>query len=92
MTEARYPAEQAQAGTLAGRFAGTFTGAWPPVGIHSLNDSAVAQSTTCFDMANLYAHIFQLTLVDIGSANGMLALLATTAAIGNDPSFLEVPS
>jgi hypothetical protein len=69
--------------------AGTFTGSWPPVRIPSVNDGAAAQATTCFDMANLYAHIFQQTLVDADSSNDMLAILATTAAVGNDPSFMD---
>jgi hypothetical protein len=69
--------------------AGTFTGAWPAVRIPSVNDGDSAQATTCFDMANLYAHIFQQTLVDADSSNTMLAMLATSAAVGDDPSFLD---
>jgi hypothetical protein len=40
-------------------------------------------------MANLYAHIIQKTLVDPGSSNEMYNILFVTAAVGNDPSFLD---
>lgn len=75
--------------------AGTFTGAQPPVRIPSVNDGTVAQGTTCFDLANLYAHIFQGTLVPVpGSdpspfSSDMLAMLAVTADVGDDPSFMD---
>lgn len=69
--------------------AGTFTGSLPAVRIHSENDDDVAQATTCFDMANLYAHMFQQTLVDSGSSTEMLNMLFVTAAVGDDPSYLD---
>jgi beta-lactamase family protein len=69
--------------------AGTFTGALPPVRIPCLNDGPTAQGTTCFDMANLYAHIFQGTLVNNDSSNDMLAMLGTSASVGPDPSFMD---
>ncbi|WRZ87940.1 hypothetical protein OHB54_01965 [Streptomyces sp. NBC_01007] len=69
--------------------AGTFTAALPAVLIPSVNDGMVAQASTCFDMANLYAHIIRRTLVDPGSSNFMHALLATSASVGDDPSFLD---
>jgi hypothetical protein len=82
----------AQAGVW---LAGTFTGAMPPVRIPSVNDGPIAQGTTCFDLANLYAHLFQGTLVPVqGSAASpfsgeMLAVLAVTADVGADPSFMD---
>ncbi|MEU0853356.1 hypothetical protein ABZ387_36365 [Streptomyces flaveolus] len=69
--------------------AGTFTGSLPPVLIPSVNDGKVAQASTCFDMANLYAHIIRRTLVDPDSSNFMHALLATSAGGGDDISFLD---
>ncbi|MEU2062485.1 hypothetical protein [Streptomyces sp. NPDC013455] len=69
--------------------AGTFTGALPAVRIPSVNDGMVAQASTCFDMANLYAHIVRRTLVDAESSNLMHALLATSAFVGDDPSYLD---
>ncbi|MFE1257352.1 hypothetical protein, partial [Streptomyces fungicidicus] len=69
--------------------AGTFTGSLPAVDIPSVNDAMVAQASTCFDMANLYAHIMRRTLVDFGSSNFMYALLGTSAFAGDDPSFLD---
>ncbi|WP_192582869.1 hypothetical protein [Streptomyces triticiradicis] len=69
--------------------AGTFTGSLPVVRIPSVNDGMVAQASTCFDMANLYAHIVRRTLVDPGSSNFMHALLATSASVGDDPSYLD---
>ncbi|MFD6274613.1 hypothetical protein ACFWFI_03345 [Streptomyces sp. NPDC060209] len=69
--------------------AGTFTGSLPAVVIPSVNDGMVAQASTCFDMANLYAHIIRRTLVDSGSSNFMHALLGTSASVGDDPSFLD---
>jgi hypothetical protein len=33
--------------------------------------------------------MFQKTLVDASSSNDMLALLATSASVGDDPSFLD---
>ncbi|MFI6600187.1 serine hydrolase [Nonomuraea sp. NPDC050536] len=69
--------------------AGTFTQALTAVRIPSANDGQVAQATTCFDMANLYAHIFSGTLVDQASSNDMLAILATSATVGDDPSYMD---
>jgi len=69
--------------------AGTFTGSLPAIRIPSVNDDDVAQATTCFDMANLYAHMFQQTLVDSVSSTEMLNMLFVSAAVGNDPSFLD---
>ncbi|MFJ9448633.1 hypothetical protein ACIRRH_43635 [Kitasatospora sp. NPDC101235] len=69
--------------------AGTFTGSLPAVRIPSVNDGMVAQASTCFDMANLYAHIVRRTLVDPGSSQFMHALLATSASVGDDPSYLD---
>ncbi|MEU9743402.1 hypothetical protein AB0E12_29890 [Micromonospora chersina] len=69
--------------------AGTFVGAMPAVRVPSVNDGPVAQATTCFDMANLYAHIFQGTLVNNDSSRNMLAMLATGAAVGDEPSYMD---
>ena len=69
--------------------AGTFAGLLTPINIPSINDGLVAQATTCFDMANLFAHIFQKTLVDTDSSQEMLNILFTTAAVGNDESFMD---
>ncbi|MFD5317689.1 hypothetical protein [Streptomyces sp. NPDC127098] len=69
--------------------AGTFTGALTAVRIPSVNDGMVAQASTCFDMANPYAHIVRRTLVDPVSSNLMHALLATSASVGDDPSYLD---
>ncbi|MBL1068043.1 hypothetical protein [Streptomyces sp. 7-21] len=69
--------------------AGTFTGALPAVRIDSVNDGPVAQASTCFDMANLCAHILRRSLVDPGSSNVMHALLSTSAFVGDVPSCLD---
>lgn len=69
--------------------AGTFTGSLPVIRIPSENDGEVAQATTCFDMANLYAHIFQKTLVDADSSNKMLNFLFDSASIGHNFSFFD---
>lgn len=69
--------------------AGTFTGSWPYVRIPSDNDGPVAQATTCFDMANLYAHIVRRTLVDADASVRMSKLLADAATIGPDASFMD---
>lgn len=68
--------------------AGTFTQSWPYVRVSSVNDGPVAQATTTFDLANLYALIFQRTLVDSTSCDAMLALIAESA-VGPDPSWME---
>jgi hypothetical protein len=71
---------------------GTFTGALTPVRIHSENDENVAQASTCFDMANLYAHLVNQTLVnhsDVTNSREMLNLLFVSAATGNNESFLD---
>ncbi|PGB76377.1 hypothetical protein COM05_29205 [Bacillus toyonensis] len=68
---------------------GTFTGSLPYIRIPTMNDGEAAQVTTCFDMANLYAHMFQQTLVDSSSSNDMLNLLIVSAALGNDASYLD---
>jgi hypothetical protein len=70
--------------------AGTFTAAFPPVRVASVNDGPVAQATTTFDLANFYAHMFRHTLVDAGSSDEMLALLDDAAA-GPDPSWMVRP-
>jgi len=71
---------------------GTFTGSLPYVRIPSANDGLVAQATTCFDMANLYALLFQKTAIDDQGhdkiCDEMLQLLADTAS-GPDPSWLK---
>jgi hypothetical protein len=71
--------------------AGTFIGALPVVRIPSLNDGPSAQAMTCFDMANLYALLFEKTTIDSRSPDSicdeMLALLAD-ATVGADPSWL----
>jgi hypothetical protein len=59
------------------------------VRIPSSNDGLVAQATTTFDLANMIAHILNGTLVDASSSGQMLAILATTAAAGADPSFMD---
>lgn len=69
--------------------AGTFTGAWPYVRIPSDNDGPVAQAMTCFDMANLYAHIVRRTLVDQDASVRMAKLLYDAAMIGPDASFMD---
>jgi hypothetical protein len=67
---------------------GTFTGALPIVQIPSKNDGLVAQATTCFDMANLYALMFQKTqFVDPLSCDEMLAILRETQQ-GPEPSWM----
>lgn len=69
--------------------AGTFNKSLTAVRIPSANDGMVAQAMTCFDMANLYAHIFSGTLVDQAASNDMLAILGTSAAVGDDPSYMD---
>lgn len=71
--------------------AGTFTGSWPYVRVLSVNDGLVAQATTCFDLANLYALIFRRTQsdnshVDKASCEQMLQLLGE--ATKKDPSWM----
>ncbi|HDR8486630.1 TPA: hypothetical protein QC445_003448 [Bacillus cereus] len=76
---------------------GTFTGSMTPIRIPSENDGEVAQASTCFDMANLYAHIFQHSLVDYESSSEnnntysklMENLLIVSAALGNNESWLD---
>jgi len=68
---------------------GSFGGSLPPVRIPSVNDGEVAQASTCFDMANLYAHIFQRTLVDVTSSGEMGKLLSDSVTIGKDDPFLD---
>lgn len=72
--------------------AGTFVGAFPPVRIASVNDGLVAQAMTCFDLANVYALLFQKREIDSQGADQicdeMLALLAESAA-GTHPSWME---
>jgi hypothetical protein len=69
--------------------AGTYASVLPVVRIPSVNDGLVAQASTCFDMANLYAHMYRGTLVDESSSKDMRALLAVSASTGDDPSFLD---
>lgn len=76
----------AQTGIWVG---GTFTGSFPPVRIPSVNDGPTAQGTTCFDMATLYGHIFQGTLVNQDASRQMLGMLSLAATDGPDPSFLD---
>ncbi|WP_045520505.1 hypothetical protein [Neobacillus niacini] len=76
---------------------GTFTGSMTPIRIPSVNDVDAAQASTCFDMANLYAHIFQHTLVDYKSISEnnntysrlMEMLLMVSAAEGDNGSWLD---
>lgn len=68
--------------------AGTFTGDQPYVRIESVNDGPVAQATTTFDLANMYAHMLAGSLVDPASCAQMLTLLRSAQA-GVDPSFLD---
>ena len=72
--------------------AGTFTGTVPVVRIPSLNDGLSAQAMTCFDMANLYALLFEKTTIDARSSDSiceeMLQLLADSA-VGPDPSWMQ---
>jgi hypothetical protein len=74
---------------LAGTFIG---GGFPPVRITSINDGLVAQAMTCFDMANLYALLFEKTTIDSGGhdkiCGEMLGLLAATT-LGQDPSWMK---
>ena len=68
---------------------GTFTGAFPPVRIPCVNDTDTAQGTTTFDMANLYAHVLNGTLIDPISSTDIGAHLQVTAAAGPDASFMD---
>jgi hypothetical protein len=76
---------------------GTFIGSMVPIRIPSENDGEVAQASTCFDMANLYAHIFQHSLVNYKSTSEnnntysklMENLLIVSAAVGNNESWLD---
>jgi hypothetical protein len=68
--------------------AGTFTGSQPYVRINSDNDGPVAQAMTCFDMANLCAHIVQRTLVS-DEASTQMAKIWFDAAHGPDASFID---
>jgi hypothetical protein len=68
--------------------AGTFLGDQPYVRIDSMNDGPVAQATTTFDLANMYAHMLAGSLVDPASCAQMLTLLRNAQA-GVDPSFLD---
>jgi hypothetical protein len=69
--------------------AGTYGGGWPAVRVPSLNDGDTAQGTTCFDAANLYAHLLQGTLGRplIDSSGKMLDLLVQAASV--DPAFID---
>ncbi|QEQ20452.1 hypothetical protein [Bacillus sp. BS98] len=71
---------------------GTFTGSLPPIRIPTVNDGENAQASTCFDMATLYAHIFQRSLVDDTSSFEMGKLLSDSANIGDDSSWLDFNS
>lgn len=68
---------------------GTFTGAFPPVRIPCINDIDTAQGATTFDMANLYAHVLNGTLVDPISSTDISAHLQVSAAAGPDASFMD---
>ncbi|MGG5784541.1 hypothetical protein [Bacillus albus] len=76
---------------------GTFTDSMTPIRIASENDGEMAQASTCFDMANLYAHIFQHSLVDYKSTSEnnntysklMKNLLIFSVALGNNESWLD---
>jgi hypothetical protein len=68
---------------------GTFTGSLEPIRIPSKNDGPAAQVAQTYMMANLYAHMFQETLVDDGSSTEMLKKLNTSATIGKFPSLLD---
>jgi hypothetical protein len=76
---------------------GTLTSSMTPIRIPSENDGDTAQASTCFDMANLYAHIFQHTLVPYKStfendntfSRLMEILLMVSAAEGNNGSWLD---
>jgi len=68
--------------------AGTYIGAWPPVRVPCVNDTPTAQGITCFDTANLYAHLLQGTLTGSNAnCSSMLALLSEAA--GFDSAFLD---
>ena len=56
--------------------AGTFTGSETYVRIMSDNHGLSAQATTCADLANMYALLNDRQLVDPGSSESMLTLLA----------------
>lgn len=76
---------------------GTFTGSMTPIRIPTENDGDAAQASTCFDMANLFAHIYQHTLVDYKSTSEndntysklMENMLIVSAALGNNESWLD---
>ena len=76
----------AEAGLWVG---GTFTGALPPVKIPCVNDIDTAQGASTFDVANMYAHVLNGTLVDALSSTDFSAHLQTSAAGGFDPSFMD---
>jgi hypothetical protein len=69
--------------------AGTYGGGWTPVRVPCLNDVDTAQGMTCFDTANLYAHLVQGSLGHpfTDSSTKMLDLLADAAT--TDPSFID---
>jgi hypothetical protein len=67
---------------------GTFDGSRPPVRIESVNDGPVAQATTTFDMANLYANVLRGGLVDASASADIEQLLRDTAA-GPEPSWMD---
>jgi hypothetical protein len=72
--------------------AGTFTATWPYVRITSVNDGPVAQATTTFDTANLFALLVQKLAIDSSGQDAicdeMLGLLADTAS-GPEPAWLQ---
>jgi hypothetical protein len=68
---------------------GTFTGAFPPVRIPCVNDIDTAQGASTFDVANMYAHVLNGTLVDAASSTDFSAHLQVTASAGADPSFMD---
>jgi len=75
--------------------AGTFTGSRPRVRIPSVNDGGVAQAMTCFDMANLCAHVFARTLfepTDAGACDEIMSLMFDAQTLGPDPAFITRPT
>lgn len=69
--------------------AGTYGGGWPAVRVPSVNDGPTAQGMTCFDTANMYAHLLQgdLGAPFLDSSPKMLELLS--AAANFDFSFID---
>ncbi|MDX2299939.1 MAG: hypothetical protein NW204_09460 [Xanthomonadaceae bacterium] len=67
---------------------GTFDGSRPSVPVESVNDGQVAQATTTFDMANLYANVLRGSLVDSSASSDIDQLLRNTAS-GPEPSWMD---